>query len=272
MKSFHLVVFGPGRAGGSIALAALRAGHDVVGLVPGPSGTVPAELAHLPITRAGLPACDILVLAVPDDALTDVVASLEGALSGVDTVAHLSGFTSNAVLAPLRSSSTAIGSLHPVQSLTDPVQGASALEGSFAAISGDERAVGTLTQFAETLGMQPFEIDDAMRALHHAAASAASNFVAAALVVSRGLAERAGVPPEAYAHLTAQTISNVATRGLGGMTGPIARGDLGTVRGQLDAVMAGAPELVRSFAAFVRATAALTPNREAIESVVGADT
>jgi predicted short-subunit dehydrogenase-like oxidoreductase (DUF2520 family) len=156
-----------------------------------------------------------------------------------------------------------------VQSLPDPERGAAGLAGSYAAVSGDERARGLLVDFARSLGMLPFQIDDDMRPLHHAAAAAASNFVAGALVVSRRLAERAGVPREAYERLTQQTIANVGANGIAGLTGPIARGDFGTVRGQLAAIAREAPELLPAYVAMVRATAELTEHRAHIESVVG---
>lgn len=269
MHALRLVVFGPGRAGGSIALAAERAGHRVVGLVPGPTGTVRTELLHLPVSGEQLPGCDLLVVAVPDDALPEVVARLEGTTASISVVAHLSGFTSHEVLAPLRREGTAIGSLHPVQSLPDPATGSEALRGASAAVSGERRAVTLLASFATSLGMIPFELDDADRALHHAAATAASNFVAVALIVAVRLAERAGTPVEAYAALTRTTVANVATHGAAALTGPVARGDLGTLRGHLDAIAGGAPDVLAAFVDLVAANASMTPHREAVESLVG---
>jgi len=251
-----------------MALAADRAGHRVVGLVPGPSGVCAPSLARFSLAHAAIPASDLLILGVPDDAIGAVVATLAGVDTGV--VCHLSGFTSSEALGPLRSGGRSVGALHPVQSLPDPEQGAAALRGSFAAVSGDQPAKELLNEFARSLGMVPFEIEDAMRAIHHAAAVAASNFVAAALVVSRRLAEKAGVPVEAYEGLTSRTIANVAAGGIDALTGPIARGDMGTVRGQLAAIAREAPDLLAPYVALVKATASLTTHRESIESAVEA--
>jgi predicted short-subunit dehydrogenase-like oxidoreductase (DUF2520 family) len=250
-----------------MALAAERAGHHVVGVVPGPSGVLAAPLEHLNVIDGVIPSCDLLIVAVPDDAIAQLASNLAGVDSRV--ACHLSGFTSADVLAPLRSPRTVIGALHPVQSLPDPELGSAALAGSHAAVSGDLEACDVLESFATSLGMLPFRLDDALRPLHHAAASAASNFVAAALALSQALAERAGVPGAAYQRLTETTIANVAEHGLDALTGPIARGDVGTVRGQLAAIARDAPELSASYVAMVRATAGLTDHEALIESILG---
>ena len=182
---------------------------------------------------------------------------------------HLSGFTSIEVLAPLRSERRAVGSLHPVQSLPDPMSGSWALEGSHAALTGDPETVVVLRLLAETIGMSAFDLEDRMKPLHHAAAAAAANFVTASLVLATRLGTRAGVPPDTYRALTDTTVVHAWRLGaVESLTGPIARGDVGTVAGQLEAIEVDAPELAAAYAAMVRATAALTPYADLFDSLV----
>lgn len=222
-----VVVVGPGRAGGALALAAQRSGHRV-GVVTGPSGRVPVGVEIFD----GSYRPDLVFVATRDEMIASAVASLEFESPGV--LAHLSGFTSVDVLAGCFDADTLIGSFHPLQTLPDPQTGALAFAGSFVALTGPAAKI--LWPFALSLGMHPFHLADESKPAYHAAASAASNFLVACLAVAGELLADAGVDFEVVRPLVESSVVNAFTLGpAAALTGPVARGDMETVRGQIEA-------------------------------------
>ena len=140
-------------------------------------------------------------------------------------------------------------SVHPLQTLTT-ARGPEQLDGAWAAVTaetddGHARAL----WLAETLGLRPFALADDKRALYHAGAAIASNFLVTLYRVASQLLEDAGAPPEALVPLMERTIENGFE-----LTGPIARGDWETVDRHVDAISSNRPELESVY----RALAAVT--------------
>jgi predicted short-subunit dehydrogenase-like oxidoreductase (DUF2520 family) len=159
---------------------------------------------------------ELRILCVPDRAIAEVALSIEPG----PWVAHVSGATPLAALDPHERRF----SLHPLQTLSKD-GGAKQLDGAWGGVtaeSEDARARGLW--LAETLGLRPFILADDRRALYHAGASIASNFLVTLYRVAADLVERAGAPPEALVPLMERTIANGFQ-----LTGPIARGDWSTV-------------------------------------------
>ena len=124
-----------------------------------------------------------------------------------------------------------VGSLHPLQSLPSPEIGVARLAGSWCAVDGPD----DVERLAVSLGMRPFRVQDADRVAYHAAATVASNHLVALLGQAARLADAAGVPPAALLPLVRATLENVETLGAeAALTGPVARGDVDTVRRHLD--------------------------------------
>jgi predicted short-subunit dehydrogenase-like oxidoreductase (DUF2520 family) len=104
--------------------------------------------------------------------------------------------------------------------------------------------------------MVPFRLLDSVKPAYHAAASAASNYVVAALDLAGSLLESASVPFEAVAPLTRTAVSNSFAQGpRQALTGPIARGDWETVKGQLEGVARTRPDRLNQFRLMAEATA-----------------
>ncbi len=224
-----IVIVGPGRAGGSIGLAAQNAGHRVVGVVAGPSGRIPDSRWPPVGDDSPLPGCDLLILSVRDDLLPEVGAVIARRVGRADLVAHLSGFTSISVLEPFRDSQ--IGSVHPLQTLPDPLVGSGSLAGAWAAITGAK----ALADFASSLGMRPFALADQHKPAYHAGASSAANFVVECLAVAEDLFAAAGAPLEALRPLVERVVANAFDLGpRRALTGPVVRGDTRTVLGQIE--------------------------------------
>ena len=115
-------------------------------------------------------------------------------------------------------------SVHPLQTLSKD-GGPQQLDGAWGGVTAESRGGSRARLWlAETLGLRPFILADDRRALYHAGASIASNFLVTLYRVAADLVERAGAPPEALVPLMERTIANGFQ-----LTGPIARGDWSTV-------------------------------------------
>jgi predicted short-subunit dehydrogenase-like oxidoreductase (DUF2520 family) len=171
----------------------------------------------------------LVLICVPDGAIGEVARSIAPG----PWVGHVSGATSLSALDPHRLRF----SLHPLQTFTR-ARGPEQLDGAYAAVTAEsEDARAVAVDLAETLGFRPFQLADDERALYHAGAAIASNFLVTLRRVAGQLVADAGAPPEALDPLMRRTIENGFE-----LTGPIARGDWDTVEAHLSAIRARRPE------------------------------
>jgi predicted short-subunit dehydrogenase-like oxidoreductase (DUF2520 family) len=159
---------------------------------------------------------DLRLLCVPDRAISEVARSIEPG----PWIAHVSGGTPLAALEP----HVRRFSVHPLQTLTKR-RGPEQLDGAFAGVTGETAdALARAEWLAELLGLRPFALADDQRAVYHAGAAIASNFLVTLFRVASSLTAEAGAPPDAVVPLMTRTIENGFE-----LTGPIARGDWETV-------------------------------------------
>jgi len=188
----------------------------------------------------------LVVLCVPDRAIPEVAAGVPAG----PWVTHTSGATPLAALDP----HVRRFGLHPLQTFALD-RGPEQLDGALAAVSAEsEDALATGFELARTLGLVPFELDDAHRAAYHAGAAIASNYLVTLRRAAGSLLEAAGAPPEGLDLLMRRTIDNGFK-----LTGAIERGDRETVTRHLAAIGAERPELD----AMYRVLAELTASQQA---------
>jgi predicted short-subunit dehydrogenase-like oxidoreductase (DUF2520 family) len=145
------------------------------------------------------------------------------------------------------------------------------LRGAWMAVTASEPLRSELYDLAESLGAHPFDLEDDAKAVYHAAAAAAANFPLAALVMAKDLFDAAGVPFAAAQPLVEAVVSNVFTLGpRPSLTGPVARGDVATVRTQLDAVAVAAPQWFGTFSSLVLHLARIAGRGHDFEDVLAA--
>jgi predicted short-subunit dehydrogenase-like oxidoreductase (DUF2520 family) len=268
----RIVLAGPGRAGTALALALRRAGHDIAGVIarrPDAATGAAALLDAAPLSSSEpLPECDLLIVAVRDDAIGAAAAELAHRAGTIGGAVHLSGLSPVDVLDPLADMGP-IGSFHPLQTMPTPETGASRLAGAWVAVTtGDEDLRLRLRAMATSIGAVPFDLEDAAKPLYHAAAAASANFPLAALAMAADLFAAAGVPFAAARPLVEAVIANAFDLGpAAALTGPVARGDVGTVVAQLAAVADRAPEWSESFVAWVAELARLTGRESEFEDL-----
>lgn len=184
---------------------------------------------------------DLVLLCVPDVAIAEVAQTIAPG----PWIAHTSGATPLTALAP----HTMRFSVHPLQTIVRG-RGAEQLDGAWAAVTGETPdAVAHASWLAAELGLRPFEIKDEMRALYHAGAAVASNYLVTLYRAASRMFELAGAPPAALLPLMRRTIENGFE-----LTGPIARGDWRTIDAHLAAIRRSAPELEAMYRALADQT------------------
>ena len=187
---------------------------------------------------------ELVLLCVPDRTIAEVAAAIPPG----PWVAHTSGACRLEALAPHERRF----SLHPLQTFTLD-RGPEQLDGAWAAVSGESaEALAAGAGLAATLGLKPFELDDEMRPLYHAAASFVSAFLVTLHDVGGELMDAAGAPPEALEPLMRRTIENGFQH-----TGTLVRDDRETVERRAQAITARRPQLLPLYRALAETEAAL---------------
>ncbi len=154
---------------------------------------------------------------------------------------HTSGALSSAVLIPLQKGGFAVGSLHPLVSISDALSGAEWLTRAFFSLEGDTAAIHLGKQIVRDLGGQSFTIDSDVKPLYHAAALMASPSMTALFDVAVEMLGRCGLKPgrarQILLPLVKSTLDNLVTRDPGrALTGTFKRGDITTVKKHLAAI------------------------------------
>ncbi len=195
---------------------------------------------------------DAVLVCVPDGQ----IAAAASLIAPGRPVGHCSGATGLDALAPHEAFS-----LHPLMTVT---RDRASFAGAGAAVDGTtDRALDLAERLAHALGMRPVRVADEDRALYHAAASIASNFLVTVEAAAERLAGLAGVDRQLLAPLVRATVENWVAQGPErALTGPVARGDKETVRRQRSAIAERAPELLPLFDALVSATRSLAPEAQ----------
>jgi predicted short-subunit dehydrogenase-like oxidoreductase (DUF2520 family) len=247
-------VIGAGRVGAVVGAALNDAGHHVVAVAAVSAASrdraarfLP-EAAVLPADEVARQAADLLLLAVPDDALTGVLASLAGtgALLPGQVVAHTSGAHGLAVLG----GATGVA-LHPAMTFTGADADLDRLPGIAWGVTARDRAFAT--RLIADLGGVPEWVADESRPLYHAALAHGANHLVTLVNEAADLLRAAGVrePGRVLGPLLTAALDNALRLGDAALTGPVSRGDAGTVGRHLDRMP---PAAVPPYLALARRT------------------
>src|SRR3954447_10713055 len=256
-------VIGAGRVGAVLGAALAAAGHHV-GAAARLSAASPPGAARLlpgaPLLHADqvVAAADLVVLAVPDDTLAGLVAGLAetGAWRAGQLTFHTSGAHGLAVLAPAARAGVLPLALHPAMTFSGAPEDADRLVGApFGVTSRPEHRPVAETLVLE-MGGEPFFVAEGDRRLYHAALVTGANHLVTLVAEAADLLRTAGVaePGRVLAPLLTAALDNGLRRGDRGLTGPVSRGDVGTVSRHLDTLTERAPESVAAYVAMARRT------------------
>lgn len=182
-----------------------------------------------------------ILIAVNDDAIRGVAAELAAAGLRGATVLHTSGAAGPEALEALRMGDNSVGVLHPLQTVPSAECGVETLRGATFAFAGDEGAAGWARDLIAELGGKPLAIDPRRWQHYHAAAVMACNYQVTLVDAALELMEIAGIARaaalDALAPILRATIDNILGSGPEkALTGPIRRGDVGTIRRHLAAL------------------------------------
>ncbi|WP_067138548.1 Rossmann-like and DUF2520 domain-containing protein [Microtetraspora malaysiensis] len=256
-------VLGAGRVGSVLGAALAQAGHRIVAAsgVSDSSRRRAAERLGVELSRPEdvLRCADLVLLTVPDDVLPDLVSGL--AATGADLrgklLVHASGAYGLAVLDPAAEAGALPLALHPVMTFTGREDDLTRLTGASFGVTAPVMLRPVAEALVIEMGAEPVWIADQDRALYHAAIAGAANHMVTLIAESQELLSRIGVehPGRMLGPLLGAALDNVLRLGIAGLTGPVVRGDAGTVRKHVDALILAAPEAADAYVALARLTA-----------------
>lgn len=192
---------------------------------------------------------DIYLVSVPDDHIEASARQLAatGILKPENIVFHCSGSLPSSIMQDVLACGAATASVHPIRSFASPDQVVGSFEGTWCGTEGTARAVAALQGLFAAIGARTVEIDASAKMLYHSAAVFASNYLVTLADLALEAYEQAGISRETgllmIAPLMHKTVENVISMGpKKALSGPIARGDWGTIERQLRAIEAWNPE------------------------------
>ncbi len=260
-------VVSAGRVGAVLGAALAAAGHHVVAtsgvsresaqraaaLLP----DVPLEAPDDVVTKA-----DLALLAVPDDALPGLVRGLAaaGCFRAGQIVVHTSGSHGVALLDPATERGVLPLALHPVMTFTGRTEDVARLAGAsvgVTAAAGDEVGWSVGEALVVEMGAEPVRVPEELRPLYHAALAHGANHLVTLVRDCVQLLDDAGIRPaeRLVAPLLSAALDNALRHGDRALTGPVARGDAGTLRTHLRVLTDTDPDLAATYRALAVRTA-----------------
>ncbi|MGI8646041.1 MAG: Rossmann-like and DUF2520 domain-containing protein [Nocardioides sp.] len=255
-------VIGAGRVGAVLAAALRAAGHDIVA-VAGESDAsrnrIEALLPGVPVDKptAVTRRCDLLLLTVPDDMLSNVVAMLSasGAIRPGQYVVHTSGRHGLAVLGEATLVGARAVALHPAMTFTGTAVDLPRLVGCVFGVTAGQAERAVAERLAADLGGGTMWVAEEHRALYHAALAHGANHLVTLVAQAREmLAIAAGEDPDydpadTLRPLLTAALDNTLRDGDTALTGPMVRGDVNSVNAHLEQIAANAPHTLPSYVA-----------------------
>ena len=257
-------VVGAGRVGAVLGAALARAGHRVTGayavsdasraraadLLPG------VPLADVATVVAG---AELVLLAVPDDALAHLVGGLSatGAWQAGQMAVHTSGRHGVAVLDPARAHHVLPLALHPAMTFTGTAMDLERLTECAFGVTTDEALRPVAEALVMEMGGDPVWVAEEDRVAYHCALAHGANHLVTLTTQAMEVLSLAGVdePRRVVGPLMRAALDNALRLGDAALTGPVARGDVGTVEDHLRELDRLSPEIRRTYVALARATA-----------------
>jgi predicted short-subunit dehydrogenase-like oxidoreductase (DUF2520 family) len=200
---------------------------------------------------------ELVFITTPDDAIAPVVSQIRWHPG--QSVVHCSGADSTAILQPAREAGAQVGAFHPLQTFASAQQAMENIPGSTFALEAEEPLLNILKDMAAALDGHWVELKASDKVLYHAAAVFACNYMVTLVKLATDLWQTFNVPTQkatkALLPLLRGTLNNIDTVGIPQcLTGPIARGDIGTINKHLDALNQTAPHLLSTYRELGRQT------------------
>lgn len=277
-------VIGAGRVGAVLGAALREAGHTITGVhaVSEDSRTrAEALLPEVPVLEIPeiLRRCEMVLFAVPDDVLGQLVAGLvdAGHVQSGHLLVHTSGRYGVSVLDPVRAVGAIPLAIHPAMTFTGLSLDLARLKDCVFGVTADPVVLPVAQALAVEMGGEPVVVKEADRAQYHLALSHGSNHLVTVAAQARRLLEDIGVEDarRLLRPLMAASLDNALENGDSALTGPVSRGDVETVRGHRETLQAlvaeGMPaDVLATWEALARATTDRAEARGALRPDVAA--
>jgi predicted short-subunit dehydrogenase-like oxidoreductase (DUF2520 family) len=261
-------LIGAGKVGAVLGAALRGAEHAIIGV----SAVSDASRERAEALLPGVPVLDVpdiveraelVLLAVPDDALGPLVDGLAklGAWQPGQLVAHTSGRFGVGILHPVRAAGAIPLALHPAMTFTGMSLDLTRLLDCTFGVTADAAMLPIAQALVVEMGAEPVAIAEADRTLYHAALAHASNHLVTLVAQSSQLLREVGVeaPERMLGPLLRATLENALASGESALTGPVARGDVGTVAAHADSLRehdgGSDGDILEAYLAMARATA-----------------
>ncbi len=266
-------IVGAGSVGSALGVALTRAGWPIAAVASRDAvrrerfkELVGGTRAFVEVTPL-LDEVELIILAVPDDAIRSVAEGIR--LYSGQALIHTSGALGAEVLEPAMAAGTQIGSFHPLVAFADIERAVAALHGATVAVEGDDQLVALLDDMAGAIGATAVRLAPGSKAAYHAAAVLAAGGFVALLDAIAELGRVAGLDEAGsltiYGPLIEQTLGNARALGIrAALTGPLTRGDVGTLEAHLATLARDAPAVLPLYRAAAEREIALAEDRGAL--------
>jgi predicted short-subunit dehydrogenase-like oxidoreductase (DUF2520 family) len=244
---------GAGTVGTALAILSSQKGYEFIGASRRNRGSAikpGKQVSNLHLMESNQEVADnseLVFITTPDTAIAEVASTVRWRRG--QSVVHCSGADSTDILEPARKAGAAVGGLHPLQTFASIEQAIENIPGSTFAVEAEEPLLTTLKDMATALGGRWIRLKSADKVAYHAAAVFASNYLVTLTKMATDLWQTFNIPADqatqALLPLIRGTLYNIENIGLPQcLTGPIARGDTGTVNKHLKTLREKAPALL----------------------------
>ena len=193
---------------------------------------------------------ELIFITTPDDTIASVASEIQWHRG--QSVVHCSGALSTDILESAKKLGAQVGAFHPLQTFASVKQAIENIPGSTFAVEAEEPLLSTLKDIATALDGHWIELKANDKVVYHAAAVIACNYLVTLVKLATDLWQSFNIPQsqatQALLPLIRGTIHNIDTVGIPQcLTGPIARGDIETIKKHLDALQKVAPALLSTY-------------------------
>ena len=264
-----VAILGLGKVGTAVGFLLRQAGYRIVAVASRSKASLTQGIVYtggkpyLNFSAAAL-AANCIIITTSDDAIAHVCnkISSEGGIRPGTKVIHMSGAGGLDLLESAQDAGAHVACIHPLQSFADVESAIRNIPGSTFGITSADEIKEWSVQMVRDLGGVPFFISDADKPLYHAAACIASNYLTTLIHMVEEIYQSLGLSREdairAIWPLVMGTIGNIESKGtVQALTGPVARGDAGTIRKHAEALRQKLPDLLQAYSALGILTADL---------------
>jgi len=264
-----VAILGLGKVGTAVGFLLRKAGYRIVAVASRSEASLTQGIVYtggkpyVNYSAAALMA-NCIIITTSDDAIAHVCKKIssESAIRPGAKVIHMSGAGGLEFLASAKDAGAHVACIHPLQSFADVERAIRDIPGSTFGITSSDEIKDWSVGVVRKLGGVPFFIADLDKPLYHAAACIASNYLTTLIHMVEEIYQSLGLSREdtirAIWPLVMGTIANIETKGtVQALTGPVARGDTGTIKKHAEALRNKLPELLQAYSALGILTADL---------------